>query len=314
MTDLDRLLRDLPPDDADGLREAWDLAATAEPPAQLDDDAVRRTERHLARLASGRPSRPPRRPDRAALASAGRTRRIAAAAAGLAVLAVAAAAWLARPVVLEAPVGERVEVALADGSTVTLNSGSSLRRPRSFGRPDEARTVRLEGEAFFAVAESPSPFVVETAAARVTVLGTAFGVRDWPDEGDAAVAVASGRVRLASAAGGSPVVLGPGDVGLVEGPTATVEGGGTAEALAWRDGDLIFKGRPLGAVLRDVERRFGTAVSVEPAALAGRRVSVALRQPASAEAVVADLAAALGLRYRARADGLHLYAPPAPRR
>ena len=310
MTDLDRLLRDLPPDDADGLREAWDLAATAESPARLDAAAVRRTERHLARLASERPARPPRRPDRAALASAGRTRRVAGAAAGLAVLAVAVAAWLGRPVVVEAPTGERVTVALADGSAVTLNSGSTLRRPRSFRSEEEARAVQLEGEAYFDVAEAPSPFVVETAAARVTVLGTAFGVRDWPDEGDAAVAVASGRVRLVSAAGGAPVVLGPGDVGRVEGPAATAARGGTAEALAWRDGDLIFKGRPLGAVLRDVERRFGTVVTVEPTALADRSVSVALRRPASAEAVVADLAAALGLRYRVRADGLHLFAPP----
>ena len=74
----------------------------------------------------------------------------------------------------------------------------------------------------------------------------------------------------------------------------------------------MYNDRPLGDVLGDVERRFGVDLGATPAALRQRRVSVALRAPDSAEAVVRDLALAFGLRYRARSGGFDLFesAPP----
>ena len=220
-----------------------------------------------------------------------------------------------------------VAVALPDGSTVTLNSGSALRRTRGFGRMGSAREVRLVGEAYFSVARSRAPFVVRTAGARVTVLGTRFGVRTWGEdggredgaredggredggrEGATVVALLSGRVVLAPEGdAGAAVVLAPGEVGRIARGAPVAVRGGVEEALAWRAGDLVYKDRPLAVVLGDVERRFGVVV-VADAALGRRRVSVALRRPASAEAVVRDLATAFGLRYSRRADGFELHA------
>jgi ferric-dicitrate binding protein FerR (iron transport regulator) len=231
------------------------------------------------------------------------------------VMAVAAFVWASRPVVVEAPVGERVAVRLPDGSAVTLNSGSTLHRARLFGTPlAGAREVELVGEAFFDVTEGGAPFIVRTVDAEVTVLGTRFGVRGWDDaEGATTVALLEGRVRLTPTADrGAAIVLTPGEVGRVEAAASlpVVEGAGVEDALAWRSGDLVYKDRPLGVVLADVERRFGVAVVPNPSSLAFRRVSVALRDPASAEAVVQDLATALGLRYRRTAAGFELSEAP----
>lgn len=314
--DLDRLLAALPPDEADRLREVWTLAASAAPDDVLDAESAARSEGVLAALADGHdaapsPRAPRRRDDRPAARPRRPVRRFVGWGASLAAMvAVAVVLWTGRPVTHAAPVGEHLVVGLPDGSAVTLNSGSTLRHNRFSGG---ARTVRLEGEAFFDVAEAEAPFVVETFDAAVTVLGTRFGVRAWPGEDEAAttVALVSGRVLLAPAADpDAAVVLTPGQRGRVAGSAApAIEAGGVSDALAWRTGDLVYKDSPLGVILADVERRFGVGVVPSPPTLAQRRVSVALRAPASAEAVVRDLAAALGLRYRARADGFELYAP-----
>lgn len=316
--DLDRVLRDLPAAEAEGLREVWDAAALATPEEVSDAEAVTRTERLLTALAAldadgaspGRDrhaDRPPVRGHRTA------RQRLLAWSTPFALAAVLALVWLGRPVAYEAAPGERLDVRLPDGSTVTLNSGTTLRRSRLFDSPFAARTVRLEGEAFFDVVKDETPFVVRTFDARVTVLGTEFGVRAWTDEPEAAttVALVSGRVRLApDVHPEAATILSPGDVRSVEGGGNAAGTESTADALAWRHGDLVYKDRPLGVVLQDVERRFGVVLTPQPRALGDQRVSVALRAPASAEAVVRDLASAFGLRYRARGDGFELYKPP----
>ena len=230
-------------------------------------------------------------------------------------------AWVQRPVVYEAAPGEQRMVRFPDGSVVTLSGGSTIQRTRLWGAPlRAARATTLTGEAFFDVTPSETPFIVQTFDAEVTVLGTEFGVRAWPDEPEAAtrVALLSGQVRLSArpAFAGAPatsMVLTPGQVARVGGdeglavvPAETVE-----DALAWRAGDFVYKNQPLGLVVQDVERRFGIIVSLAPDALAHQRVSVALRAPDSVASVMHDLALALGLRYRTRAGGFELYRPSA---
>lgn len=315
--DLDRVLGALPADEAERLRDVWDVAALAAPEDASDAAAVARTEHALAALAHTATNGTAtngiaRYEDRPPFRHPQPRRRVAAWVVPFGLAAVLALVWIGWPVTYQAVPGERLDVRLPDGSAVTLNSGTTLRRARLFATPFAARTVRLEGEAFFDVTEGATPFVVRTFDARVTVLGTTFGVRAWADEPDAAtmVALVTGRVRLTPDAGQAEAVLAPGDVRRVApGAPVAASAVSTAEALAWRRGDLVYKDRPLGVVLRDVERRFGLRVTARPADLGDRRVSVALRSPPSADAVVRDLATAFGLRYRPRADGYELYAP-----
>lgn len=312
--DLDALLRQAAPDEADRLREVWRLAGPDEPTAfpgpYAADDALRRLRRATTDRLPGS-GRPARAPSRAARPRRRRSRALLMAAAAVVAVLVGVAWWM-QPVTQTAPLGQRLAVELPDGSRAELNSGTALRYARRLGA---ARRVVLIGEAFFDVAkDAERPFIVETHDAAVQVLGTRFGVRAWPGEpeGGTAVAVESGRVRLAPAAApAQSVTLAAGEAWRI-GEAGTAEVGPppatVGDAIAWRRGDLVFRDRPLAVILADIERRFAVQVMVDPATIRQRRFSVELRQPPSAEAVVRDLAGALGLHYRETADGYALSA------
>ena len=64
------------------------------------------------------------------------------------------------------PNGERISMTLTDGTTVWLNSGTTLEYPAVFARAE--RRVKVTGEAMFDVKSDPQhPFVVETFACDV---------------------------------------------------------------------------------------------------------------------------------------------------
>lgn len=76
---------------------------------------------------------------------------------------------------MQAPNGQRLKLTLPDGTGVQLNSGSVIEYPSVFGK--DVRRIRLSGEAMFDVTHNEEqPFVVETFASDIRVLGTRFNV------------------------------------------------------------------------------------------------------------------------------------------
>ncbi|MDN5213328.1 DUF4974 domain-containing protein [Fulvivirgaceae bacterium BMA12] len=91
--------------------------------------------------------------------------------------------------------GQKLRMKLPDGTEVVLNSDSRLVTEESYD--GAVRKVFLEGEAFFDVVEDASkPFIVETNATNVAVLGTSFNVRCYDDEENVSVAVNTGKVSV----------------------------------------------------------------------------------------------------------------------
>lgn len=77
--------------------------------------------------------------------------------------------------VQECQPGQHSSFTLSDGSVIHLNSDSRLEYPAIFYGNE--RRVKLDGEAVFDVVHDPEhPFVIETYAYDVKVLGTRFGV------------------------------------------------------------------------------------------------------------------------------------------
>jgi len=95
--------------------------------------------------------------------------------------------------------GETATLSLADGSTVTLAPGSSLRIPTNFG--SASREAMLDGEAVFSIRhDEKRSFRVRTRTTVTEDLGTQFVVRDYAEDSGTLVAVAEGDQVVASAA------------------------------------------------------------------------------------------------------------------
>ncbi|WP_372006104.1 FecR domain-containing protein [Tistrella mobilis] len=185
--------------------------------------------------------------------------------------------------------GERRVVVLADGSRVTLDTGSAI----SVTIDETGRHLRLlEGRAFFEVTpDAARPFEVAAGPAKVRVTGTAFAVGFTADDA-VMVQVRSGRVEAGAA--GSHRALGAGDALRLDGAgPGIVTRPDPAQGLGWLDGRLVFADRPLGEVLAELDRYLPGRILITDPAIAARRVTgnYRLDDPAGsalALAVVAD--------------------------
>lgn len=156
-------------------------------------------------------------------------------------------------------VGEQRKLVLADGSAVTLNTGSMLRVSYS----PTARSLTLErGEAFFEVAADRSrPFRVSVDGREVRALGTAFGVRR--DGRDFDLIVTEGTVEVAKDAQSRSqphaqferLRVTRGEVARVpHDDRPVILAAAEKPSLAWREGLLEFNGETLERVVREFGR------------------------------------------------------------
>jgi transmembrane sensor len=164
-------------------------------------------------------------------------------------------------------VAERRTLKLSDGSIVELNARTSLLVELS----SKQRHVRMaDGEAFFTVAKDKSrPFIVETPAGAVRVTGTVFAVQA-ENASNLAVTVVEGSVQVTPCATASqstqPVGLRAHDQLIASGAATCslqrLSDGELDDALAWRRGEAVFEGVPLGKALARFSRYHGRAISV----------------------------------------------------
>ena len=98
---------------------------------------------------------------------------------------------------IEVPFGSRTSITLIDGTKIWLNAGSNLRYDNNFNKGN--RKVYLEGEAYFDVTKNKSlPFIVNTSDINLKVLGTAFNVKCYKDEGTIETTLVRGSVMIES--------------------------------------------------------------------------------------------------------------------
>ncbi len=97
--------------------------------------------------------------------------------------------------VLVVPNGQRLQVRLADRSTIWINAGSRLIFPPAFDA--HKREVYLAGEAFFEITGNPAqPFIVNTSTVAIKVLGTKFNVSSYPEDHEVVTVLQEGRVQI----------------------------------------------------------------------------------------------------------------------
>lgn len=159
--------------------------------------------------------------------------------------------------------GQKITTQLPDGTVVNLNSGSKITFPSVFN--GITREVTLQGEAFFDVKRNPEqPFIVKMNGDEVTVLGTSFNIRSYPDDDVVSVAVATGKVSYASPLG-QEVLLKPDQMAVFskEKKNIVTMEVDKLESFGWRSKIIYFKSSPLKNVLKELERWYGVKIEAE---------------------------------------------------
>jgi transmembrane sensor len=177
--------------------------------------------------------------------------------------------------------GQKLKIDLLDGTQVILNANSTLTFPEQF--TTSTREVYLEGEAYFQVARDASkPFIVHTASANTTVLGTSFNVRTSPDK-ITEITLVEGKVNVGSrlhTALVKDVILEPYQQAIVtSGNEAISKKKVDVQAFVdWKDNILHFENITLAEAAEQLEAWYNVDITFQNPALGNCTINATYKQ------------------------------------
>jgi ferric-dicitrate binding protein FerR (iron transport regulator) len=184
---------------------------------------------------------------------------------------------------IKIPYGKRFELGLSDGTTVHLNSGTTMKYPVKFIKGQD-RTVFVDGEAFFDVAKDKQhPFIVNADNLNVRVLGTHFNVSNYPEDETEDVVLVEGSVGLYGANeafdAGKATMLEPGDKGTFSKNSSKIakKQVTTQVYTAWIKGELVFRNMAFRNICRKLERRYNVTITNLDSKLANEKFNASFK-------------------------------------
>ncbi|AWO00443.1 hypothetical protein DLD77_01335 [Chitinophaga alhagiae] len=227
--------------------------------------------------------------------------------------------------------GAKSKLTLPDGTVVTLNAGSTLSYADDF--KNGAREVRLNGEGYFNVAPMAGhPFIVYTRALEVKVLGTAFNIQAYEEEGKTETTLFSGKVEVLLKNEGKRYMLKPrqklevlhtlpprdtiartqpekvtAPALQVQLKAAETEGQDSALiAAAWVENKFVFRDEPLNVLARRLERWYNVEVEIRGEELAQARFTGSVENEPLPQ-ILEILAALKPIHYKITANKVTIY-------
>ncbi|MEI6767046.1 MAG: FecR domain-containing protein [Bacteroidota bacterium] len=163
-----------------------------------------------------------------------------------------------------------LESKLPDGTSVTLNAGTTLSYPSEFSKSH--RDVSLKGEAYFNVThDAQKPFIIEADGVMIEVLGTSFYVNTNPTENNVTVILSNGKVAVYRKNSPSErTIMAPGD--KVEMPKTSAVAVKTVNDdqnfLAWKTHEFIFNNERLDNIISKLNLVYRSQIKLENPELA----------------------------------------------
>lgn len=209
--------------------------------------------------------------------------------------------------------GQLTRVELTDGSSVELNTNSSLRVSRLVGW-QPVRRVELTGEGFFSVVHTADdrPFVVQLPdGTQVDVLGTEFSVSSRREKTKVILERGSVRVTYTQRQQTRQKTLKPGDwIELSE--AGLLQKGQTARPdrlMAWRSHQFVFDHTTIGQVVLQLTDRFGVPVVIADSSIAKRTITGVI-EARTADELLTALERLIPVRIDRQEQRITLYAKP----
>ncbi len=164
---------------------------------------------------------------------------------------------------LKVPYGKRFNIELSDGSVVHLNSGTSIKYPVQFVEGKD-RKIEIEGEAFFDVTPNENDlFKVKSNGALVTVHGTKFNFKNFPEDSFSEIILTEGSVSVKSHENDNNISIKPNFKAKLNksGNDIEVTQVNTKLYTSWVDGRVVFRNENIDNLIMKLERLYNVSIT-----------------------------------------------------
>lgn len=207
---------------------------------------------------------------------------------------------------IECSKGDMVRMTLSDGTYVWLNSDSRLELQQDFSPAN--RRMGLVGEAYFEVkSDSVHPFTIDVADYQVTVKGTSFNLRHYPDENLFQTSLEEGVVQVNSAKKATTLQEGEQlNINTITGDQTLVKSEDVQQFSAWRSGRLVFENMPMEQLVKHIERWYNHTIVINDEELMRLKFSGVLKHNKSVEHIMKILCVTHPINYRIVEDTIYI--------
>lgn len=175
-----------------------------------------------------------------------------------------------KTVVVATEKGTRKHLVLPDSTHVWLEGGSNFTYPDAFKGAE--RTVTLQGEAFFEVAQNADhPFVIQTPLLSTRVLSTSFNVKAY-DQKKAEVVVVTGKVMVKEGGvdmqneNAQQIVVRSNHKVSYDSIQRVLEMKDAPDAADFaqrRNGKFIYRGVKVADMIKDLQQAYNTPIAIK---------------------------------------------------
>lgn len=176
------------------------------------------------------------------------------------------------------PPGQRINLILADNSSIWLNANTTFKYPAEFSK--KQREVYLDGEAYFDVsAHEKSPFIVYTPQGGVKVTGTTFNLSAYSKQNKFETSLFEGKVSVyLNNSEDEVITIKPRQRTIIQNGKLKVEKIEDCDEFLWRKGLIAFNNKKLEEILSVLEQYFDSEIKIETTSLPNNTYTGKFRQ------------------------------------
>jgi len=161
---------------------------------------------------------------------------------------------------LKVPYGKRAFLKLSDGSSLWVNTGTTVIYPSNFAK--DKREIYVEGEVYAEVFHDANhPFIIKTEKLDVRVLGTVLNVTAYREDELVNVVLVNGSVDIKPQKGKSTIMK-PNQLYSYSSQCTTLSNVEVENYTSWHNGNLIFKSEPIENILLRLSRYYNVTMEL----------------------------------------------------
>ena len=161
---------------------------------------------------------------------------------------------------LRVPYGKRAFLKLSDGTSLWVNTGTTVIYPTTFANNN--REIFVEGEVFAEVFhDSKRPFIIKTDKLDVQVLGTVFNVSAYKEDKQTSVVLVSGSVNV-KPKNGKATIIKPNQLFAYTDQASTLREVDVENYTSWHNGNYVFHNEPIENILLRLSRYYNVTMKL----------------------------------------------------